>query len=157
MIAYGTVDGPLLMLAWVFGIGLQLPGVWRLAFRATPSMPLRAIVAIMNLVVIGAALSIVLFGTGAAWSAGPRMVFLAWAVFTACLIPISAAAWRDHAETPGRVGPLLAASLLILVFPVAFAMPGVIGYVVFLAIPLTALAWLWIALGWLRAEPSTPA
>ena len=157
VIAYGAVDGPLLMLAWVFGIGLQLPGVWRLAFRAPPSMPLRAIVAIMNLVVFGAALATLLFGTDEIWSAGPRMALLAWALFTACLIPITAAAWLDHTAAPGRVGPLLAASLLILVFPVAFAMPGAIGYVVFLAIPLTALAWLWIAIGWIRAEPRAPA
>jgi hypothetical protein len=142
------LSDPTVMLAWVFGIGLQLPAVWRLATRSPRSTPLRVLVAIMQLAAITAALAILLIGTDVIWSAGPSVVILVWAVFVACLIPISAAAWRDGVATLIRVGPLLAASLLILLVPVGFAMPGAIAYPIFLGLPLSGLAWIWLVVPW---------
>ena len=98
------LSDPMVMLAWVLGIGLQLPAVWRLATRSPRSTPLRVLVAIMNLATLAAALAIFLLGTDVVWSAGPRVLVLVWAAFVACLIPISAAAvaGRRRDADPGR-------------------------------------------------------
>lgn len=149
IVSYDVIPDELLYLAWVLSLGLQLPPVWRLAHRATPSTPLRLLVGVMNLVVAIAAVAIVFLGTNIGWSAGPGVVSVCWLIFVGCLVPISVAAWRDGAAKPSRVGPLLAASLPIILVPAAIVVPGDIGYVIFLAFPLSAVAWLWIALSWL--------
>jgi len=48
------------------------------------------------------------------------------------------------------IGPLLGASLPIVLVPVGIAAPGAVGYVIFLPIPVSAIGWLWIAFAWLR-------
>lgn len=149
IVSSDVITDDLLHLAWVLSLGLQLPPVWRLSHRASPSTPLRLIVGVMNLAVAIAAIAIVFLGTNAVWDAGPFVVFVCWVIFVWCLIPISVAAWRDGAATPSRVGPLLAASLPIILVPAAMAVPGDIAYVIFLVFPLSAVAWLWIAVSWL--------
>ena len=55
------------------------------------------------------------------------------------------AAYRDRVVAIGSVaGPLIAACLPILLIPVALAAPGDLGTAVFMAIPFTGLAWLWV-------------
>jgi hypothetical protein len=142
----------LLVFAWVLSLGLQLPPVWRLAWRQRPSMPLRLVVGGMNLAVALAAVAPILFGNNAAWSPGPSVVFLAWVVFVVGLLIVAVRAWRDGVAPLSLVGPLAIASLLILLIPVGVAAPGEIAYLIFLQIPLAALAWLWIAIGWLRGR-----
>jgi hypothetical protein len=150
-----VITEDLLYLAWVLSLGLQLPPVWRLSQRRSPSTPLRMVVGVMNLAVAVAACALVFLGTSVPWSAGPNVVFVCWVAFVGCLILISVAAWRDDAAAVSLVGPLLAASLPILLVPPAIIVPGDIAYAVFLIFPLSALAWLWIATSWLR-ERKTP-
>ncbi|HEX5148623.1 MAG TPA: hypothetical protein VFW02_06040 [Candidatus Limnocylindrales bacterium] len=150
VVPYDVIAADLVYLAWVVSLGLQLPPVWRLSWRRSPSTPLRVVVAVMNVAVLTAASAIVFLGTSVPWGAGPNVVFVCWVVFVGCLIPISAAAWRDGAAAVSLVGPLLAACLPILLVPAAIIVPGEIAYGVFLSLPLSALAWLWIATSWLR-------
>ncbi len=158
IVSYEVITDDLLHLTLVVSLGLQLPPVWRPSQRTSPSTPLRIVVAIMNLAVVIAAFALVLLGTSVARSAGPNVVLAGWVVFVGCLIAISIAAWRDGVAAPSRVRPLLAASLPILVVPAALAVPGNIAFVVFLAFPLSALAWLVIAVSWLRVgHPRMPA
>jgi len=51
---------------------------------------------------------------------------------------------------------LFVACLPTLLVPVGLTAPGVIGYVIFLSVPLIAIAWLWIGVGWLRGTGSIP-
>lgn len=88
---------------------------------------------------------------------GGSVVALAWMANVVCMLLIAIAAWKDGASSPSLVGPLLGASLPILVLPLAFMSPGDLGYVVFLAVPLTALTWLWVAVAWLRGMGPPPA
>jgi hypothetical protein len=148
-----------ILLAWVVNLGLQLPPVWRLSRRATPSTPLRVVVGIMDLAVVAAALSILLFGTSFVWSAGPYGVLIAWVTSQIGVLLVAIAAWRDRILPPYVVGPLVVASLPVLLVPVGIVAPGNIAYVIFLAFPLTAIAWIWLAVAWLRGigiEPSRP-
>lgn len=148
---YRVITADLYVLTWVLSLGLQLPPVWRLSWRGRPSTPLRIVVALMNLSVVVAALALVFLGTNVVWSAGPTIVFFCWIVFVVALIPITVAAWRDHAAAGSLVGPLLAGSVPILLLPAAIAVPGGAGYYgVLLVLPLSALAWAWIAMSWLR-------
>jgi hypothetical protein len=147
--SYEVITDQLVVLAWVVSLGLQLPPVWRLSQRASPSGRLRMVVLAMNLAVAVATFAIVFLGTGT-FSDGPNVVFACWVIFVGCLIAISVAAWRDGASPPVLVGPLLAATLPVLLVPIAIAAPGDILYVLLLVFPLSALAWLWIAIGWLR-------
>lgn len=156
IVSIHTITDDLLQLAWVLGLGLQLPPVWRLSKRTSPSTPLRLIVGIMGVAVAVAAFSVVLLGTSAVWSTGASVVLLAWTAFVVCLIPITATALRDGVAELSLVGPLLAASLPVLLLPLGMVAPGDIGYVVFLSLPLSALAWLWIAAAWLRGIGSPP-
>ena len=135
--------------AWVLGLGLQLPPVWRLA-RREPSTRLRFVVDAMGIAVAVAALATIVLGTDQVWSPGPPIVFVAWIVFVVGLMVVSVRAWRHGTVSQSTIAPLLVATLPILVVPVAFALPGEIGYVGFLEIPLSAIAWLWIGLAWLR-------
>jgi hypothetical protein len=145
------------LLAWVVSLGLQLPPVWRLSWRATPSTPLRIVVGIMDLAVVAAALSILLFGTDFVWSAGPYGVLIAWVTSQVGVLLVAVAAWRDRVMPPSVVGPLVLASLPVLLVPVGIVAPGNIAYAIFLAFPLTAIAWIWLAVAWFRgvdfAEP----
>lgn len=152
VLSYEVIATDLVYLAWVLSLGLQLPPVWRLSQRRGPSIPLRMVVAIMNLAVVVAACALVFLGTSVPWGAGPNVVFVCWVVFVGCLIPISVAAWRDGAAAPSVVGPLIAACVPILLLPAAVIAPGDIAYVVFLNLPLSTLAWLWIGTSWLRGR-----
>jgi hypothetical protein len=144
-----------LLLGWVVSLGLQLAPIWRLSRRAPPSTPLRTVVGVMNVAVAGAAASIVLFGTDFVWSAGPYGVMIAWLVFQVGVLLVASAAWRDRVMRRSVVGPLIVASLPVLLVPVGFVAPGPIAYVIILAFPLTAIAWLWIAWAWLRGVGSS--
>lgn len=139
-----------ILLAWVVSLGLQLPPVWRLSRRATPSTPLRIVVGIMNLAVVVAALSIILFGTSFIWSAGPYGVLIAWVTSQVGVLLLAIAASRDRVMAPSAVGPLAVANLPVLLVPVGIVAPGNIFYVIFLAFPLNAIAWIWIAVTWFR-------
>jgi hypothetical protein len=139
-----------ILLAWVVSLGLQLPPVWRLSRRAVPSTPLRVVVGVMDLAVVAAALSILLFGTSFVWSAGPYGVLVAWVTSQVGVLLVAVAAWRDRVVSPSVVGPLVVASLPPLLVPVGIVAPGNIAYVIFLAFPLTAVAWIWLAIAWFR-------
>jgi hypothetical protein len=139
-----------ILLAWVVSLGLQLPPVWRLSRRTTRSTPLRVVVGIMNLAVVVAALSILLFGTSFIWSAGPYGVLIAWVTSQVGVLLLAIAAWRDRVMAPSAVGPLAVANLPVLLVPVGIVAPGNIFYVIFLAFPLNAIAWIWIAVTWFR-------
>jgi hypothetical protein len=152
-VSHEVFTADLYVVAWVLSLGLQLPAVWRLSWRRRPSTPLRIVVAVMNLTVAVAAVALVLLGTSVVWGAGPTVVFACWIVFVVCLIPIIVAAWRDNAAAGSLVGPLLAGSVPILLLPAAIAVPGGAGYYgVVLVLPLSAVAWVWIAMSWLRAR-----
>lgn len=145
------------LLAWVVSLGLQVSPIWRLSRRAPPSTPLRTVVGVMNVAVAGAAVSIVLFGADFMWSAGPYGVLAAWVVFQVGVLLIGSAAWRDRVMPRPVAGPLIVASLPVLLVPVGIVAPGPIAYVILLAFPLTTIAWLWIAWAWLRGVgTSTP-
>ena len=91
------------------------------------------------------------------YGTGGNIVFFAWAGFIVCLLLLALAAYRDRAGPRSVAGPLIAACLPILVIPIAIAAPGDLGIVVFMAIPFTALAWLWGGFTWLRTdEPVRP-
>ena len=60
LLPFDAVPDEVLLLAWVLGIGLQLPPVWRLTSRPVPSMPLRAIAAIQGAAVAVTAVVVVL-------------------------------------------------------------------------------------------------
>jgi hypothetical protein len=156
MVSVTVITDDVFQLAWVLGLGLQLPPVWRLSKRTSPSKPLRLIVGMMAVAVAVAAFSVVLLGTSAVWSTGAAVVLLVWITFVVCLIPITARAWRDGIAELSLIGPLLAASLPILLLPVGIAAPGDIAYVIFLPLPLSSIAWLWIAAAWLRGVGSPP-
>ena len=153
LLGYDAVFRPLTALAWILGMGLQLPGLWRLAGRTPGSMPLRLVVGLMHLATIVGALAILLAGTSVVSGTGPVVLFFAWVLFVTCLIPVTAAAWRDRVVSPARVSPLLAVSLLMLLVPVAFARPGDIAYLILLALPLSGFAWVWLTAPWLRSSP----
>jgi hypothetical protein len=151
----GPLTQDLQQFAWVLALGLQLPPVWRLA-RREPSTRLRFVVDVMGIAVAVAALSTLVFGTNIVWSAGPAIVALAWFVFVVGLLVVSVRAWRHGSVSVSVIAPLIAATLPILVLPVAVLFPGEIGYVVLLEIPLLAFAWPWIALAWLRHREPSP-
>jgi hypothetical protein len=65
---------------------------------------------------------------------------------------VAVVAWRDGAADASVAGPLVVASLPFLLVPAAIAVPGELGDIVFLNFPLTALAWFWIAIVWLRCR-----
>ena len=156
LISVGPMTQDLRQFAWVLSLGLQLPPVWRLA-RRQPSTPLRFVVMVMGVVVAVAALSSVLFGTNVAWSSGPTIVFFAWVVFVVGLLIVSVRAWRHGTASPQMVAPLLAGTLLILFVAVAVVFPGDIVYIALLEVPLSAAAWLWVAIAWLRGHEADAA
>lgn len=139
-----------ILLAWVVSLGLQLPPVWRLSRRATPSTPLRIVVGTMNLAVVVAALSILLFGTSFVWSSGPYGVLIAWVTSQVGVLLVAIAAWGDRVMPRSRVGSLVLANLPVLLVPVGIVAPDNTAYVIFLAFPLNAIAWIWIAVAWFR-------
>lgn len=142
--------------AWTLGLGLQLPPVWRLSRRMPLSLPLRVLGWVMGSLVVIAALACVFLSANNLGTGG-YIVFFAWAAFVACLLLLAVAAYRDRVAPRSVAGPLIAACLPILLLPVAIAEPGDIGTAVFMAIPLTGLAWLWVGFVWLRmAAPAGP-
>jgi hypothetical protein len=142
-----------LYVAWVISLGLQLPPTWRLADRSPRSLPLRVVVWVMTIAVALAALAIVLLGTDLL-RVGPTIVVVAWWAFMTGLLIVAAAAWRDRVLAPSVAAPLITASLPILLVPIGIVWPGRIAYVIFLALPLTGIAWAWLALAWVRGGRS---
>ena len=137
--------------AWVMSLGLQLPPVWRLAKRQPPTR-LRFVVDAMGVVVGLAALATIFLGTDPLRGPGPNIVFLAWILFVLGLFVVVVRAWRDGTASLSMVAPLLASFVPLLVIPVAFVFPGDIAYVAFLALPLSAIGWSWIAIAWFRGQ-----
>lgn len=148
---FGSKTADLEQIAWTFALGVQLPPVWRLSRRTPPSLPLRVLGWVMGALVVIAVLACVFLGANN-YGSGGFIVFFAWAGFVACLLLLAVAAYRDRVAPRSVAGPLVAACLPILVIPVAFAAPGDLGTVVFMAIPFTALAWLWVGFTWLRTD-----
>jgi len=148
---FGRRTAELEQIAWTLALGLQLPAVWRLARRTPPSLPLRVLGWVIGALVVIAVLACVFLGANN-YGSGGYIVFFAWAGTVVCLLVLAVAAYRDRVAPLSVAGPLIAACLPILVIPVAIAAPGDLGTVVFLAIPFTALAWLWVGLTWLRRD-----
>jgi hypothetical protein len=148
VVSFEVIGLDLLLVAWGLGLGLQLPPVWRLSRRTPPSTPLRVVVGAMTLAVAVAALAVVFLGNRVGQA--DSLVVLTWFVFVAGLLLISVAALRDGVAAPSVIGPLVVACLPIVLLPVGIAAPGDIGYAIFLVLPLSAAAWLWIAAAWLR-------
>ena len=153
---FGRRTSELEQIAWILGLGLQLPPVWRLSRRTPPSLPLRVLGWVMGALVVIAVLACVFLGASN-FGSGRNIVFLAWAGFVACLLLLAVAAYRDRVAPRSVAGPLIAACLPILLIPVAIAAPGDLGTAVFMAIPFTGLAWLWVGFDWLRTDvPAVP-
>jgi hypothetical protein len=148
---FGGWTAELEQIALVLALGLQLPPVWRLTRRTRPSPPLRVLGWLMAAAVMIAILVCLFLGANI-YGSGRNIVFFAWAGFVACLLVIAVLAYRDGAAPRSVAGPLIAACLPILLLPVAYAAPGDLGIVVFMAMPLTGLAWLWVAFTWLRTD-----
>jgi hypothetical protein len=147
----GRKTADLEQLAWILALGLQLPAVWRLSRRTPPSLPLRVLGWVMGALVVIAVLACVFLGANN-YGSGRAIVFFAWAGFVVCLLLLAVAAYRDRIAPRSVAGPLIAACLPILLIPVAIAAPGDLGTAVFMAIPFTGLAWLWVGFTWLRTD-----
>jgi hypothetical protein len=137
--------------AWVMSLGLQLPPVWRLAKRQ-PSTRLRFVVDAMGVVVGLAALATFFLGTDPLRGPGPNIVFLAWILFVLGLFVVVVRAWRDGTASLSMVAPLLASCVPLLAIPLAVVFPGDLVYMAFLALPLSAIGWSWIAIAWFRGQ-----
>ena len=148
---FGRKTADLEQIAWILALGLQLPAVWRLSRRTPPSLPLRVLGWVMGALVVIAVLACVFLGANN-YGSGGYIVFFAWAGSVVCLLLLALAAYRDRIAPRSVAGPLIAACLPILVIPVAIAAPGDLGTVVFMAIPFTGLAWLWVGFTWLRTD-----
>ena len=108
----------------------------------------------MGALVVIAVLACVFLGASN-FGSGRTIVFLAWAVFVACLLLLAVAAYRDRVAPRSVAGPLIAACLPILLIPVAIAAPDDLGTAVFMAIPFTRAC---LAVGRVRVAPnSAPA
>jgi hypothetical protein len=156
LVPYGRIPDPLVQLAWVLALGLQLPPVWRLAARPTRSIPLQIVVGLMGLLVAVTGIAAVLLGSNPGSSAGPSFVVLAWFGSVVGVLIVAIAAWRDGVAEPRLVVPLVLASLPVLLVPIGIAAPGDIGFVIFAALPLTAIAWLGAAFAWFRDTGAPP-
>lgn len=132
-----------LYVAWVVALGLQLPPVWRLADRARASMAVRVVVAVMALATAVAALTIVLVGTDIL-RGGRTIVFITWSIFTSGLLVVTLAAWRAKRLAPTVATPLAVGSIATLLVPIGLVAPGEIAYVILAALPVSAIAWLWV-------------
>jgi len=153
---FGNRTSQLEQIAWILGLGLQLPPVWRFSGRMPPSRPLRVLGWVMGALVVIAVLACVFLGASI-FGGGRTIVFFAWAGFVACLLLLTLAAYRDRVAPRAVAGPLIAACLPILLIPVAIAMPGDLGTAIFAAIPFTGFAWLWVGFTWLRTNvPAGP-
>jgi hypothetical protein len=153
---FGRRTADLEQIAWILALGLQLPPVWRLSRRMPPSLPLRVLGWVMGTLVVIAVLACLFLGANN-YGSGGFIVFVAWAGSVVCLLLLALAAYRDRVAPRSVAGPLIAACLPILLIPVAFAAPGDLGIAVFMAIPFTGLAWLWVGFTWLRtAMPAGP-
>ena len=121
-----------------------------------PSLPLRVLGWVMGTLVVIAVLACLFLGANN-YGSGGFIVFFAWAGSVVCLLLLALAAYRDRVAPRSVAGPLIAACLPILLIPVAFAAPGDLGIAVFMAIPFTGLAWLWVGFTWLRTNvPAVP-
>jgi hypothetical protein len=146
---FGNRTSELEQIALMLGLGMQVPPVWRLSRRMPSSLPLRVLGWVMGALVVIAVLACVFLGADN-YGSGRNIVFFAWAGFVACLLLLAVAAYRDRVAARSVAGPLIAACLPILLLPVAIAAPGDLGIAVFMAIPFTGLAWLWVGFTWLR-------
>ena len=105
---FGRRSADLEQIAWTLGLGLQLPPVWRLSRRMPPSLPLRVLGWVMGALVVIAVLACVFLGASN-FGSGRTIVFVAWAVFVACLLLLAVAAYRDRIAPRSVAGPLIAA------------------------------------------------
>ena len=100
VVPIGAIPDPLLLLAWVLALGMQLPPVWRLADRRSPSIPLQIVVGLMGLIVAVAGIAAVLLGSSGTLSPGSSFVVIAWLASVVGVLIVALAAWRDGVAEP---------------------------------------------------------
>ncbi len=147
----------------ILAMGVQLPGIWRLAASAQWSSLGRAASIVAALATLLAAFGFVALGT-TPFDSGPQVQFVAYLAFTGALAILAGGSWRRaERELPSLDRPGLA---LLGGAALFYAVVGAYYYIspldstaiLLVAGPIMALGWLWIGLAWLRVpQPAASA